>query len=98
MIWAFVAVLALLIPILAIVLDSRAGDAMADRISGGEDGGPRDAERIEALEAEVRYLSESVERLREETEFLRSLLEADAHREELQEPPERGDPDPGAGE
>lgn len=74
MIWAFIALLALLIPILAIVLDSQVGKAVADRISGTGDEGDRQ-ERLEALESEVRYLAESLEALREETEFLRSLLE-----------------------
>jgi hypothetical protein len=97
MIWGFVAVLALLIPILAILLDSQVGQAMADRISG--DGGEEaDPERLEALEAEVQYLSESVERLREETQFLRSLLEGEAPRDALEGPPDAGDRDRGDGD
>lgn len=73
-IWFLVAVLALMIPILAIVLDSRLGDALAERISGEQEGSDVQ-QRLEALEAEVRYLSEDVESLREETEFVRSLVE-----------------------
>jgi hypothetical protein len=73
-IWVLVAVLALLIPILAILLDSQVGQALADRISGeGDD--DRRQERLDALEGEVRYLAQRVEELREETEFVRSLVE-----------------------
>ncbi len=74
MIWAFVVILALLIPILAIVLDSGVGRALADRVSEDRWAGELE-ERVETLESELRYLSESVERLREETEFVRSLME-----------------------
>ena len=75
-IWAFVILVMLMIPLLAIVIDSEFGRAFARRI-GGEEGGKEDstAERLEQLEAEVRYLSESLESIREETTFLRSLLE-----------------------
>lgn len=75
-IWALVLVLGLLIPILAIVLDSPVGRALADRLSfeGRDDETDR---RLEALEAEVRYLTETLESLQEETEFLRSLVEGD---------------------
>lgn len=52
-IWALVAVFALLIPILAILLDSQVGRALADRLEGEP-------------ESEVRYLSETIEDLREE--------------------------------
>lgn len=74
-VWFLVAVLALMIPLLAVVLDSRVGDALADRLSGGDEARAETERRLESLEAEVRYLSESLERLREETEFVRSLVE-----------------------
>lgn len=81
MVWAFVIVLVLMIPILAIVLDSQVGQALANRISRGE--AAKDAgqlvERVQQLEAEVRYLTESVESMREETEFVRSLVEGHAN-------------------
>lgn len=74
MVWAFVIVLVLLIPLLAIIIDSQVGQALADRISGGR--GSEDVRpRLEALEAEIRYLSETVESLQEETRFVRSLVE-----------------------
>ena len=77
MIWAFVIVLVLLIPILAIVIDSQVGQALANRISRSVPEGNSDlAGRIESLEADVRYLSESFESLREESEFVRALMEA----------------------
>lgn len=75
-IWAFVILVMLMIPLLAIVIDSEFGRAFARRI-GTEpvaEGGEL-TERIEQLESEIRYLTESLESLREETTFLRSLLE-----------------------
>lgn len=76
MVWAFVIVLVLLIPILAIVLDSQVGQALANRISRSIPAGNVDlAARIETLEADVGYLTESMESLREETDFVRSLIE-----------------------
>jgi predicted PurR-regulated permease PerM len=75
-VWAFVIVLVLMIPILAIVIDSQVGQALAARISKSVPGGEGElAQRLEALEADVRYLSESMESLREESEFVRSLIE-----------------------
>jgi len=77
LIWAFVIVLVLLIPILAIVIDSQVGQALANRISGNLPEGSKDVvSRLESIEADVRYLSESFESLRDETEFVRSLLES----------------------
>jgi hypothetical protein len=66
-----------MIPILAIVLDSSVGQAWANRIArGAEDGtSPEIDTRIGELEAEVKYLAESMESLREETEFVRRLIE-----------------------
>ncbi|MFQ5689569.1 MAG: hypothetical protein ACE5HQ_04780 [Gemmatimonadota bacterium] len=73
--WALVLIVVLLIPVLAIVIDSQVGQALAQRISSGDAReGPVKA-RVEALEAEVRYLSESLEALQEESQFLRSLIE-----------------------
>lgn len=86
--WVLVVLLALMVPILAIVLDSRVGEALADRISAGEEQPTERERRIEALEAEVRYLSESVETLREETEFVRALIEGRGEDAEEDGPPE----------
>ncbi len=75
--WAFIIFLVLMIPILAIVLDSSIGQALANRISRGDaDGNTAEiGTRIQELEAEVKYLTESLESLREETEFVRRLIE-----------------------
>lgn len=75
LVWAIVAFLILLIPLTAIVIDSQLGQALANRISGGVMDESHLQERLEKLEAEMRYLSESVESLTEETEFVRSLIE-----------------------
>ncbi len=74
MVWAVVLILVLLIPLVAIVIDSQIGQALAERIAGRKDGEELRS-RLDTLEAEVRYLSESVESLREEAAFLRSLVE-----------------------
>lgn len=75
--WAFIIFLVLMIPILAIVLDSSIGQALANRISRGDGDGasPELGARVRELEAEVKYLTESMESLREETEFVRRLIE-----------------------
>lgn len=71
-----VVVLALLIPILAIVLDSRLGKAIAARIERRNfAGGDRAAhERLGFLEGEVERLGREVERLDEEGRFMQKLL------------------------
>jgi len=79
--WAVIIALVLLIPILAIVLDSSVGQALANRIARGqEEGATKEiGQRVEELEAEMKYLGASLESLREETEFVRRLIEgADA--------------------
>lgn len=76
MVWAFVIVLVLMIPILAIVIDSQIGQALAARISRSVPGSDSEVtQRLESLEADVRYLTESMESLREESDFVRSLIE-----------------------
>lgn len=75
-IWALVILVMLMIPLLAIVIDSDFGRAFARRISGDAQAGDEEmAARVERLEGEVRYLGETLEALREETTFVRSLLE-----------------------
>ena len=78
--WAVVIGLVLMIPILAIVLDSPVGQAMAARLSRGDQDQlpPEIGSRVDQLEAEMKYLGESVESLREETEFVRRLIEGSA--------------------
>lgn len=74
-IWALVILVVLLIPLLAIVIDSEFGRAFARRIAADEvaDAGEM-TRRIDQLEGEVRYLTESLQEVKEETGFLRSLL------------------------
>ena len=68
--------LVLLIPILAIVLDSQLGRALAARLEGRSlppaDGAVQ--ERIAFLEGEVERLGSEMARLEEEREFLHKLL------------------------
>jgi hypothetical protein len=78
-IWALVLLVVLMIPLLAIVIDSEFGRAFARRISrdSSETDGELD-DRISRLEGEVRYLTESLESVRDETGFLRSLLDEES--------------------
>ncbi len=86
-------ILVLLIPILAIVLDSPVGRALAGRLerrsigSGMED---VTAERLSFLEGELERLTTEVRRLEEESQFLHKLLTERPASEALP-PGERGD-------
>ena len=71
MMWSVFLILVLLIPLIAVILDSRLGRALARRIEGGG----RDDARVAALEAEVEQLGAELTRLREQTEFVSRLLE-----------------------
>lgn len=86
--WQLILILALLIPILAIILDSHVGRAVAARLERGRgDGGEVGrllAERVAYLEGEVERLGREVQRLEEESQFLHRLLEGrGAQREAL---------------
>lgn len=75
-IFALVLLLLLMIPLLAIVIDSEFGRALARRIARDQsEGDGQVQERLSSLEGEVRYLSETLEAVRDETGFLRSLLD-----------------------
>ena len=63
-----------LIPVLAIVIDSPLSEAFARRIAS-KDVAAGSSARLDALEKEVEYLTQSVESLRDETQFVRSLVE-----------------------
>ncbi|MDE2794538.1 MAG: hypothetical protein OXL34_06935 [Gemmatimonadota bacterium] len=71
-----IVVLVLLIPILAIVLDSDVGKAIARRLERGkrarDDSGAHD--RLVYLESELERLGKEVGRLEEESRFLHRLL------------------------
>jgi hypothetical protein len=86
-----VVILALLIPLIAVVLDSPLGKALADYVSrlGAASSLPEGqvTQRLAALETEVDRLNTEVTRLEEETVFLHRLLEPKpGHKPEL--PPE----------
>jgi len=74
--WTVLVIILVLIPLVAAVLDSPLGRALAARV---ERSGARDGEglgrRVAALEAETERLADEVRQLREESEFLRRLLE-----------------------
>ena len=75
-----VVILALMIPLIAVVLDSPVGRAIADHITRRGMTIPADtdagtARRLAALETEVERLNGELMRLEEETTFLHRLLE-----------------------
>ena len=90
MFWQLIFVLILLIPILAIVLDSQVGRALAGRLERRELGEPSDllADRLTFLEGEVDRLGSEVGRLEEESRFLHKLLTERTGVEERIAPPD----------
>jgi hypothetical protein len=76
MVWVLgvVVLLLMMIPLTAIVLDSEVGRALARRLGSGHTDAEEEA-RLKRLEEEVKYLSESVQSLQDETGFIRKLLE-----------------------
>jgi hypothetical protein len=74
--WPFIFLIILLIPILAIVLDSQLGRALAARLERRGIAEPNDvmAERLGYLEGEVERMSGELSRLQEESQFLHRLL------------------------
>lgn len=69
-------VLVVMIPLLAIVLDSQVGRALASRLERRGLEGPADltSERIAYLEGEIERLASEVMRLDEESRFVHELL------------------------
>jgi hypothetical protein len=80
---------ALLIPIIGIVIDSPIGRAMARRLEGPE-AMPQDLEhlvkKVDLLEMEVDDLNRAVDQLKDENAFMHKLLEDPASRETLPPP------------
>lgn len=81
---------ALLIPIIGIVIDSPIGRAIARRVEG-PDAIPQDMQdlgkKVELLELEVDDLNRSVDQLKEENAFIQRLLEDPSARRTLPPPP-----------
>ena len=71
---AIVLLVVLMIPVAAVILDSPVGRALASRIERKEGSALTEGSRMAALESEVERLGQEVNRLEEETTFLRQLL------------------------
>ena len=87
---ALILIVALLIPIMGIVVDSPIGRAIARRLEGPQATPPGLAElakKIELLEADVDDLSRSVQTLQDENAFLQRLLANPSSRSTLPPPP-----------
>jgi hypothetical protein len=81
---------ALLIPILGIVVDSPIGRALARRLEGPTETPPDVialAKRVDLLEAEVDDLTRSLQGLQDENAFLQRLLADPSSRSTLPPPP-----------
>jgi len=81
---------ALLIPILGIVVDSPIGRALARRLEGPRETPPDVAalaKRVELLEAEVDDLNRNLQSLQDENAFLHRLLADPSSRPTLPPPP-----------
>lgn len=78
-VFAFIVILALMIPLIAVILDSQLGRALAGRL---ERATPADesllAPRVQALEGEVERLTQELRQLQEQGEFLQRLVEGKA--------------------
>jgi len=76
---AIILVVALLIPVAAILVDSPLGRSVARRMEGRTEGPPpelRDMQRkVELLESEIEDLNRSVAGMWEELQFVQRLLE-----------------------
>jgi hypothetical protein len=70
-----VLLVALLIPLTAVILDSQVGRAIAARLEGNRELGGAVSTRLAALEGEVDRLQREVQRLDEESTFLQRLLD-----------------------
>jgi hypothetical protein len=87
---ALILLVALLIPIMGIVVDSPIGRALARRLEGPRDIPPglEDlAKKVDLLEAEVDDLTRSVQALQDENAFLQRLLGDSTPRPTLPRPP-----------
>lgn len=84
---AVILIVALMIPVAAILVDSPLGRSVARRLEGGGGAGAapapgelRDLQRkVEALETEIQDLTHALSGMRDEVQFMQRLLE-DPHR------------------
>jgi hypothetical protein len=87
---ALILLVALLIPIMGIVVDSPIGRALARRLEGPREVPPGLddlAKKVDLLEAEVDDLTRSVQALQDENTFLQRLLADSSSRSTLPRPP-----------
>jgi hypothetical protein len=87
---ALILIVALLIPIIGIVVDSPIGRAIARRMEGPQAAPPGLAElakKVELLEADVDDLTRSIQTLQDENAFLQQLLADSSPRPILPPPP-----------
>jgi len=87
---ALILIVALLIPIMGIIVDSPIGRAIARRLEGPQAAPPGMAElakKVELLEADVDDLTRSVQTLQDENAFLQQLLADPSPRSTLPPPP-----------
>ncbi|MGH7560499.1 MAG: hypothetical protein ACRENB_05705 [Gemmatimonadales bacterium] len=86
LILGIILLVALMIPIVGILVDSPIGRAVARRLEGGDQVPPQVADlvkKVEVLESEVEDLTRAVEGLKEENQFFQRLLEEGGNRPSL---------------
>jgi uncharacterized SAM-binding protein YcdF (DUF218 family) len=86
---ALILLVALMIPIMGIIVDSPIGRALARRLEGPQEIPPalnELAKKVELLEADVDDLTRSVQALQDENQFLQRLLEDPTQRLTLPPP------------
>lgn len=74
MLFLIVLLVALMIPLVAVILDSQVGRAIAARLEGGRTDSTAER-RLTMLEGEIERLGRELQRLDEESAFLHRLLE-----------------------
>ena len=87
MLWMILVIAILFVPIMAILIDSPIGRALARRLEGSSEVAPPPlvdlAKKVELLESEIDDLHRSVEALQEENQFMQKLLQEAPRRGEL---------------
>jgi hypothetical protein len=84
MLWAVVILVALMIPLTAIVLDSPVVRSWVDRMHSGEIEGTADvkelSKKVGIIEAELESVTRQLAQIQEEHQYMQRLLEDPAHR------------------